>query len=73
MSMRQCSRLARGSLGAVFALVGLVVGKAGPGLHAVVALELGAELGLGSRQYTRVVAELDRAYGSDLRRLHCEL
>jgi len=41
-------RLQSGSLGTVFALVGLVVGEADPGLHAVVALELGAELGLES-------------------------
>ena len=46
--MRWLDRLGRVSLRAVFALVGLVVGKADPGLHAVVALELGAELGLES-------------------------
>lgn len=73
MSMRQGNVSARGSLGTVFALVGLVVGKADPGLHAVVALEPGAELGLQSHQYAREVDELDDAYGSDLRRLHCEL
>lgn len=44
--MRWFDRLRQVSLGAVFALVGLVVGKADPGLHAVVALELGAESGL---------------------------
>jgi hypothetical protein len=44
--IRWCGRRGKVSLGAVFALVGLVVGKADPGLHAVVALELGAESGL---------------------------
>lgn len=39
----------------------------------MVALELGAELGLRSHQYGRMAGEVDEAYGSDLRRLHCEL
>ena len=73
MAMRQLARLERVSLGAVFALVCLVVGKADPGLHAVVALELGAELGLRSHQYGRMRSRVDMAYGSDLRRLHGEL